>query len=110
VLADSKLSDPLVHLRLKQPRIATVALLPGVNISIPIADFAGQETSRQQPTQSNRPQETVIRATGGRDIVAGLADALWLHLRPRVEQCIASAQDVCRPVLKALVVVVLKPL
>ena len=38
VLAESKLADNLVHLRVKQARLVTVGLLPGVNISIPIAD------------------------------------------------------------------------
>jgi len=93
VLADSKLSDPLVHLRLKQARIATVALFPGVNVSIPVADVGAQEAGKQQPTQTNRLRETVIRPMGGRDVIAALADAIWPHLRPRVKDCIAEEQE-----------------
>lgn len=38
VLVDSQLTDPLVHLRIKQSRIVTVGLLAGVNILVSMGD------------------------------------------------------------------------
>ena len=79
VLADSKLSDPLVHLRIKQARLVTVALFPGVNVSIPIAESA---TARIEPNRVARPSD-YINST--RDPMAALLDAFWPYLRVRME-------------------------
>jgi hypothetical protein len=87
ILADSKLADPLVHLRLKT-RIATVALVPGVNIAIPTADLATQELGRKEPPREGRQAET----SSGNPI-AVLADAIWPHLRGRIEDRIVSLRD-----------------
>lgn len=38
VLIDRALQDPLVHLRIKQLRVLTVGIFPGVNIAIPLND------------------------------------------------------------------------
>jgi hypothetical protein len=89
VLADPKLSDPLVHLRIKQARLVTVALFPGVNIAVPIADLSPQAaTKNPEPAKQFRPPE--IRSN---DPLAAFADALWPHLRTRFEEVVRSAQQ-----------------
>jgi hypothetical protein len=89
VLVDPKLPDPLVHLRLKQGRIATITLLPGVNVAIPVADPPTPET-RPQSTQSARQTESVRDSRG---VMALIADAIWPHIRPRVEECIRTTRE-----------------
>lgn len=85
VLADAELTDPLVHLRIKQARLVTVALFPGVNISIPIADPTSLGATRPE----QKPQRTV-EPSGTRDPTAALADSLWTHLKPRLEEYVRS--------------------
>jgi hypothetical protein len=77
VLADSKLADPLVHLRIKQARLVTVALLPGVNVAIPIGDAVSQGASNTDVSRSTRPLIS--------DPIAAFVDALWPHLQRRIE-------------------------
>lgn len=84
ILADSKLADPLVHLRVKA-RIATVALVPGVNIAIPTADAPTQELGRRETPASARQGESFSG-----NPMAVLAEAMWPHLRGRVEDRIRS--------------------
>jgi hypothetical protein len=89
VLVDPKLSEPLVQLRIKQAKIATVALLPGVNIAISISESTGAN-ARPEPVQP-APRENAPRFS--RDVAVTIADALWPHLRSRVEECVRSTQD-----------------
>lgn len=85
VLADAELTDPLVHLRIKQARLVTVALFPGVNISIPIADSTPLGATRPEP----KPQRTA-EPSGTRESTAALADSLWTHLKPRLDEYLRS--------------------
>jgi len=87
VLADSKLSDPLVHLRVKQARLVTVALLPGVNIAIPITEAAIQGAAKSEPNRPARTPETHVH-----DPIAAFADALWPHIRTRMDEYMRSMQ------------------
>ena len=87
VLVDSKLADPLVHLRVKQARLVTVGLLPGVNISIPIADSIVQGAGRSEPNRMVRAPEISIN-----DPLKSFADALWPHIRTRMDEYMRSAQ------------------
>lgn len=75
VLVDPQLSDPFVHLRIKQSRVLTVAVLPGVNISLPLASEVSHEvaptgTGHEKATHLIRNQE-----------FARLANSLWPYLR-----------------------------
>jgi hypothetical protein len=93
-LIDPKLQNPLVHLKVKQARIATVAILPGVNIPISAADSALQEQPKQQPLERVRvTQNASSKTPESRDIFAALADAIWPHLQPRVEDCIGAPDE-----------------
>jgi hypothetical protein len=85
VLVDPELRDPLVYLKLKQSRIVSLALLPGVNIAIPIT-----ETSATTRVLDVRPGERLSEADlyprGVRDVLAVLADSLWPYLQTRLEE------------------------
>jgi hypothetical protein len=89
VLVDPKLSDPLVHLRMKQATLATVALLPGVNVLVPTTETSVQAT---RPQASQPARETSMARTS-RDPFVSLADALWPYLRSRVEDFIRTKGD-----------------
>lgn len=78
IVVDRGLSDPLVHLRIKQARVLSVALLPGVNVSVPIS-----ETSPAEARSVPRASGTVERSTSARassDPMAVLAKALAPYL------------------------------
>ncbi len=99
ILVDRKLSDPLVHLRIKQARILTVSILPGVNVLVsgresweiekadPIS-AAKHDWSSQQ--KDDHPRVNPMPA---------LADALWPHIHTRLEKVLKdhSLQEKPRP-------------
>ena len=87
VLADSKLADPLVHLKVKQARIASVALLPGVNISIPVADLAAQEAGKAESLRAGHKEEPFANPLGA------LAEALFPYIRDRIEQYLDTSRE-----------------
>jgi hypothetical protein len=70
VLVDRELKDRLVYLKLKQTRVATAAIMPGVNIQLPFAEALEQPRNREAP-----PQPRVVV-----DPLAALADALMPYL------------------------------
>jgi hypothetical protein len=84
VLADSKLADPLVHLRVKQSRVVTVALFPGVNVSIPIGESSAQDSARSESARSTRPTEISVASNPNPNFLAAFADALWPFLKARL--------------------------
>jgi hypothetical protein len=75
VLVDPQLSDPFVHLRIKQSRVLTVAVLPGVNISLPIASDASHEVAS---TSAGYEEATPFVRN---EEFARLANSLWPYLR-----------------------------
>lgn len=83
VLVDKALADPLVHLQLKQSRVATVALYPGVNIQVPFAE-PPQEVRHTQERRANNPTRANSRATD--DPWAVIAEALLPYLTERLAQ------------------------
>ncbi len=87
VLADAKLADPLVHLRVKQARLLTVELLPGVNVSIPIGESGAQSVSKPEINRVTRVPETTAR-----DPLGVLAEAMWPHIRTRLDDYFAGMQ------------------
>jgi hypothetical protein len=88
ILVDTKLSDPLVHLRIKQARIATIAIIPGVNISVLVSEApvdSGKESGRNERQQP-------FSQVGNRDTGALIADAIWPHIQKRIEDYVKSLQ------------------
>jgi hypothetical protein len=92
VLVDSKLSDPLVHLRIKQARLATVAILPGVNCLVPLSDSVSQEKSKSEGVRSGSDQAEASRKTSPSPFSV-FVDALWPHLQPRIDEYLKRRQD-----------------
>ena len=92
VLVDSKLSDPLVHLRIKQGRLATVALLPGVNCLVPLSDSVSQEKPESEGVRSSSERPEASRRISPSPFPV-LADALWPHLQPRIDEYLRRRQD-----------------
>jgi hypothetical protein len=86
-LVDTKLPDPLVHLKVKQARLLTVELLPGVNVSVPIGELNPQNVSRPETNRTTRVTEAPTR-----DLAGALADAIWPHIRSRIDDYFAGMQ------------------
>jgi hypothetical protein len=85
VLFDPQLPDPLVHLRIKQSRVATVSLYPGVNVSVPITgEMIPEARSPESDHDRVRPDRNVANRLTS-DALGMLADALWPYLRDRME-------------------------
>ena len=82
VLADPELKDPLVHVRIKQAKVVTIALIPGVNILVPVGDFP--DTGHRKPTSRGRDVSPGVHGGARLNSFAVLADALWPHIRRRV--------------------------
>ena len=80
VLADPKLRDPLVHLKIKRARQASIALFPGVNASVPLSEqvpIARQENAR----------------LANRDPAFVLAENIWGHIKTRLDQYLKTSSD-----------------
>ena len=90
VLSDTELKEPLVHLRIKQARVLSVALYPGVNIVIPTGDTTAQEDIQwvRRPKQSVSNEEPM--GVGRGEPLKILAAALWPFLRPFVTEAMAQ--------------------
>ena len=84
VLADDQLKDPLVHLRIKQARILSVALYPGVNIAVPIIDSASAEARIREVEEERPPPVREVPTSKGDNELEMLAYALWPHILPLV--------------------------
>jgi len=87
VLADAKLNDPLVHLRVKQARVLTVELVPGVNVSVTVGETGMQNLPKAEMTRPARAADL-----SRRDPLATIIDALWPHIVPRLDDYFAASQ------------------
>ncbi|UVO30403.1 hypothetical protein [Bradyrhizobium arachidis] len=81
-LADPRLPDPLVHLRIKQSRIATVALYPGVNLSVPMNDQAALDAKESR--RDDMPSKPVAAVSPAGNPWALLAEGLWPYLEDKL--------------------------
>jgi hypothetical protein len=79
---DPQLRDPLVHLRIKQARLLTVSLFPGVNTLFSIAD-ATHETPREIQSKTKAPEPSP--GVFSKEMIRALADSLWPLLEDRLE-------------------------
>ena len=85
VLWDGELTDPLVRLRIKQARVLTVALFPGVNVSIPVADPGAREDAEGEG-RAQQPLPDDIGTGAPQQQLRELAGALWPYLRSFVRE------------------------
>ena len=91
MLWDKELKDPLVHLRIKQARILSVATFPGVNIAVPIVRRSVQpsvqrESIRSEPVSTKAP--TIAELTRA---LTTLAEALPLLQQLTAEEAVRGA-------------------
>jgi hypothetical protein len=77
-VVDVKLKDPLVRLRVKQARVATVAIWPGVNIAVPLDGPRDIERTEVVVANIHRPEPS------SRDPLAGVLDAIRTLVRQEV--------------------------
>ena len=82
-LLDTKLSDPLVHLRLKQARLVSVSLMPGVNVLVPLRDATAIDTKKPRSRQSQPRTAPEMPPIAEQDFVDRLADAIVRRLENR---------------------------
>ena len=83
VLVDRALQDPFVHLRVKQSRFLSVAILPGVNVLVPFGEIP-REIRQTQPVQRHE-------YLAGMPLSA-LADALWPYIERRLSRSLDFAR------------------
>ena len=86
VLADPGLSDPLVHLRIKQGRNLAVTIYPGVDATVPLSENPAEQRaiSRPAPVAHTVPNTTTF--PGGDEALALLTEIIWARLSQRIEQ------------------------
>ena len=84
VLADRELKDPLVHLRIKQAKILSVSLFPGVNIAIPTVDSAALEAAYRGAEEPKKVVAAEGLTSSNENLLGILSEALWPYLRPFV--------------------------
>jgi hypothetical protein len=75
VLVDKQLVDPLVHLQLKQTRIASVALFPGVNVQVPFTEHVQEPRRSVDSKRSNQPA-AAPRASAAEEALQAIANLL----------------------------------
>jgi hypothetical protein len=87
VLADSALSDPLVHLRIKQGRTLAVTIYPGVNVTVPLAEQLPDQQADARPASVKRAAApNTATFPGGDEALALLTEMVWARLAPRLQQ------------------------
>ena len=84
-LADPRLKEPLVHLRVKQARLLSVALFPGVNVAIPAADSTAEEDGSLGGKTERGAAGTPGKHDDSGNLLPLLAEALWPFIRPKVQ-------------------------
>ena len=84
VLADSDLKDPLVHLRIKQAKVLSVSIFPGVNVSIPIVDAAATEATYGGTSEQSHVMEIREPTSTENNVLRTVAEALWPYMQPLV--------------------------
>lgn len=81
-LFDPHLAEPTVHLRIKQSRAATVGLLPGVNIAVPLSDQVIEGRQDGLIARDRSRDEIDRRSPESLDLIA---EAVFQRLRGRIE-------------------------
>ena len=84
VLTDSELKEPFVHLRIKQAKMLSVSIFPGVNISIPIVSAAATEATHRESGERSQVAQVQEQSSSQDNFLKSVAQTLWPHLRPLV--------------------------
>ena len=91
VLADSALSDPLVHLRVKQGRNLAITIYPGVNVTVPLSEQQAEQRLGARVTPVERAAQGVSRP-GGEEALALLTEMIWARITPLLQDEREAAQ------------------
>ena len=91
VLSDAQLREPLVHLRVKQARVLSVALYPGANIAVPIGESAVHDSPHQVKAAAEHPVSRTPPA-GSSEVLEVMAMALWPYIRPLIAEEMGEGQ------------------
>jgi hypothetical protein len=91
VLIDTKLSDPLVHLRVKQSRVLSASIRAGVNISIALADNSSAEQRRPAVADSKWSAYERSRERQSSVDLELVAGAIWRQLQPKLDHYLSEA-------------------
>lgn len=88
-LIDRQLGDPLVLLKVKQQRYVTVALFPGVNMTVSLQSSSAPVNASAQMNAAARERTSHLTSpTDDKDELGVMVDLLWPHIlkRLRAEQ------------------------
>jgi hypothetical protein len=94
VLADPQLADPLVYLKIKQARTVSVALAPGVNLTVSLSEaVAGERLHSSEQPSALRSRSAVAPSaiTRGDMSWEDIADFLWPYLEQKIERIVRSS-------------------
>jgi len=89
ILFDAQLADPFVYLRIKQARIATISLVPGVNVPVPLREQSPEARSSED-VRRDRQSDNLARSVSS-DTLEVLSEAVWRRLRSRIESYVDTA-------------------
>lgn len=92
VLADHALSDPLVHLRVKQGRNLAVTIYPGVDVTVPILEQPTDQRAAARPAPVKRAAPSTTTFQGGEEALTLLTEMVWSRLAPRLREEREEAQ------------------
>jgi hypothetical protein len=83
ILFDPALSNPLVSLRIKQSRVASVSLVPGVNLAVSIGDQKSAD-DREVYRDIRETPASAGQAPLSDNVWSSVADAIWPYLEERL--------------------------
>ena len=93
VLADAALSDPLVHLRIKQGRNLAITIYPGVNVTVPLPEQVAEQRPVRRASSSESASSRSASIPGGEDVLALLTEIIWERIAPRLREGQGAGRD-----------------
>ena len=92
ILYDQNLKDPLVHLRIKQSRSVSVALLPGLNLTVSLQDQPILEDHIPLSRSNEKPKMVPLKSPD-QDPIKIFADLIMPYITPYINEIIKSKQE-----------------
>lgn len=85
VLVDPQLPEPLVHMKLKQSRVVTVSLIPGVNVNISFADLQSPENRLLDQSSISNRSETKQQVAQDNNPWSMIAEGIWPYIYEKIK-------------------------
>ncbi|WP_156347183.1 hypothetical protein [Sphingomonas sp. Leaf33] len=92
VLADVALSDPLVHLRIKQGRNLAITIYPGVDVTVPVSEPVAEARPISRPAAVDRSAPPLAVRSTGDELLGSIAELVWAKLEPRLHREIEAVR------------------